>query len=87
MLRKEEWDGNIKDQQFTVAKQRTKFQVQPRKADEVVATKRDFIVGFALDSNGEPRYHPEVGFTTRLPTSTWPTDHCMVQVNFVFRGR
>merc|ERR1719316_809365 len=97
-----EWSGAFQDklremgmhfgdnpdaQQVTVAKMRTVFQTQVKKAGETDVSHKDFILTWDRARRVATKYMPEIwtkfgidndGKTIRLPTTSWPFDHAAV---------
>merc|ERR1719506_2085670 len=85
-----------KAEQVTVAKMRTVFQTQVKKAGDTDVSHKDFILTWGLAKRKSTAYTPDLwskfgidrnGQTVRLPTTYWPFDHAAVVVRvMVYRG-
>jgi hypothetical protein len=77
----------LEAQQVTVAKTRTVFQTQIKKAGESDVSQKDFVLSWGGGHRHATAYSPDLctqfgidrhGKTVRLPTTSWPFDHAAV---------
>jgi hypothetical protein len=82
-----EFGGSQEAQQVTVAKMRTMFQTQVKKAGEMDVSHKDYVLTWGAAQRQATAYTPDLctafGIdrnenTMRLPTTCWPFDHAAV---------